>query len=108
MKAKTKAKTKAKMKKKSGRGASSEATRSINFRVPKSWVGKVDALRKSSLVPVEVSRTAMFRFALGHGLEMLMTGKIMKGKGRDKSATRPGHSSSSRTRRSTTRRETRR
>lgn len=84
-----------------GRGAPSEATRSINFRVPKSWVAKVDALRKSSLVPVEVSRTAMFRFALGHGLEMLMKGK---GKGKGKSAARLARSSSSRMRRSTTRR----
>lgn len=106
MAAHKKSKTKTKTKLKSSRGRGHEATQSINFRIPKAWIGKVDVLRKSRLVPVEVSRTAMFRFALGHGLETLMKGKG-KGKGKGKIAMRPARSSSSRTRRGTTRRGTR-
>jgi len=50
----------------------SENTEAINMKIPPSWFEKADRLRQVGILPAVVTRTEMFREALGFGLDVLL------------------------------------
>lgn len=52
----------------------SNNTEAVNLKIPKEWIELADKLARDGAAPVQVSRTAMLRAALGFGLEGLSKG----------------------------------
>ena len=76
--------------------APSDNTEAINMKIPPAWIEKADALRRGgAVIPgASITRTAMFRVALGYGLDALLRERskhaarqrrrVRKGKGASK------------------------
>ena len=57
----------------------SDNTEAINLKIPKAWIDLADKLARDGAAPVQVSRTAMLRAALGFGLEGISKGFANQG-----------------------------